>query len=158
MDNEQINRAILEALSKSQGDKQAAVKLLSTLCARDDQVLRDLVRPFLGPILLHRVDQVINRVAEDKKAKLTKGVEAPPTTDSSSATAVQPAAQVPPEVMEQLVDALGTAIPVGQPRGNDQNPLSRLGIGPGDIPPPVAGARHQRAMQALALSFKYKGK
>ena len=154
MDNKAINLAILESLSKSNGDKQAAVKLLAQLCARDDQLLRELVKPYLGAILLHRVDLALKQATEAKNSKKAKTTT---TSAQQSETDTAPAV-VPPEVLENLVTVLGNAIPVGQPRSTNGNPLAGLGIGPGDIPPPVAGARHQRSIQTLAMAFKYKGK
>ncbi|MCX8500495.1 MAG: hypothetical protein ORO03_02195 [Alphaproteobacteria bacterium] len=154
MDNKQINLAILESLSKSNGEKQSAVKLLAQLCARDDQLLRELVKPYLGAILLHRVDLALKQATEAQNSKKAKTLVA---TAPKPERTVAPAA-VPPEVLDTLVSVLGNAIPVGQPRSSNGNPLATIGIGPGDIPPPIAGARHQRSIQTLAMAFKYKGK
>lgn len=162
MDNSQLDQIIKDSLAKTNGDKQAAVKLLAELSVRDDQLLQLLVKPFLGSILLHRVDQVAKQLIATQKLNSLNPLRKNAATAKEEAeqTAMAGKAQeAPAEMIDQLVSVLGNAIPVGLPRRpNDSDPVNQLGIGPGDIPPPPAGERHQRAIQAVALGFKYKGK
>lgn len=147
---EEVELKIREAVALGRGDKQAAARVLLGMCDRDERLLRELVKPFLSGILFHAVERMMKTMAPaDLRTKSTK--QAPPR-------------EVPKDMLDKLVDALGQQIPVGKPRaakakpGDPEEAIRMVGIGPGDIPPPDAGERHQRAMKTVASSFKWKGK
>ncbi|MDI9349888.1 MAG: hypothetical protein QM537_07805 [Candidatus Symbiobacter sp.] len=179
MNAEKISQHVRLALAEGKGDKQASMRHLALMCARDDMLLRALVQPFLGGILMHALDREIKSVMDEQAARdqaareqVTREQMTQNQAARTPAAVALPSAKLPANaaasnferpramssgLMDQLVDALAKAIPVGKPSVPiDGDPVRLLGIGPGDIPPPKAGARHQRALQAVALSFKYK--
>ncbi|MCX8506266.1 MAG: hypothetical protein ORN98_06590 [Alphaproteobacteria bacterium] len=168
MSAEKISEQIRIALAEGKGDKQAALRHLALMCARDDRLLRALVQPFLGGILMYALDREIKAIMD---AQVVGKAESTPSATPQKALATAGAAKniqttirqkpttknMTKEVMEELVNALSQSIPVGKPSVPiDGDPVRLIGIGPGDIPPPKAGPRHQRALQAVALSYKYK--
>lgn len=153
MRSDQIEQKIQEAIMLGRGDKQAAVRVLTTMCEREPALMIELVRPFLAGILLHAIERVLKRMGPADLRSPPKS--APPKTKLPSSTKPQ---DVPKDMLDKLVDVLGQNIPVGKPRVKAGDPVSQIGIGPGDIPPPDAGPRHQRAIQTMASSFKWKDK
>ena len=179
MSAEKISEQIRIALAEGKGDKQAAMRHLALMCARDDRLLRALVQPFLGGILMHALDREIKAIMDSQVAGKSESAPSSLPVSKSNLPSVSPqkalatpgaaknpqssarskplAKNMTKEAMEELVDVLSQSIPVGKPSVPiDGDPVRLIGIGPGDIPPPKAGARHQRALQAVALSFKYK--
>jgi hypothetical protein len=149
MRSDDVDYNIRQAIALGRGDKQAAARVLLGLCNRDDKLLRALVAPYLNGILFHAVEKAMNKMS--------------PADLRSEELRPAPVKEVPKDIMDKLVDALGENIPVARPRRKGtpktgEEVLKTIGIGPGDIPPPDAGERHQRAMKAVASSFKYKGK
>lgn len=167
MNAEQVSQQIRIALTEGRGDKQASIRHLALMCARDDRLLRALVQPFLGGILLHALDREIKNILEQQEDNAALAASPPPISAQPASASESPPQIAKPlvarpaalsqDMMEQVVNILGKEIPVGRPVVPiDGDPVRLIGIGPGDIPPPKAGARHQRALQAVALSFKYK--
>jgi hypothetical protein len=151
MRSEEVELKIREAVALGRGDKQAAARVLLSMCDRDERLLRELVKPFLSGILFHAVERLMKTMSP---------------ADLRSKAGPKPAKpqEVPKDMLDKLVDALGQNIPVGKPRaaktksGDPDEAIRMVGIGPGDIPPPDAGERHQRAIKTVASSFKWKGK
>ena len=139
MSAEKISEQIRIALAEGKGDKQAAMRHLALMCARDDRLLRALVQPFLGGILMYALDREIKAImdAQHTPQVAGKASSALPVSRSNSPSGNAQKALVVPadaaknpqstvrqkpatknmtkEAMEELVDALSQSIPVGKP-------------------------------------------
>ncbi|MFY8106015.1 MAG: hypothetical protein ACOVKO_03800 [Elstera sp.] len=69
--------------------------------------------------------------------------------------------EIPPETLDAIFDQIGKTLPpvkrsVRQPKTPEEAMMQGVGRDPNGPPPPVAGANHQKAILAMAKSFKKK--
>lgn len=67
--------------------------------------------------------------------------------------------EIPSETLDAIFDQIGKTLPpvkrsVRQPKTPEEAMMQGVGRDPNGPPPPVAGARHQKAILAMAQSFK----
>ncbi len=67
--------------------------------------------------------------------------------------------EIPPETLDAIFNQIGKTLPpvkraVRQPKTPEEAMMQGVGRDPNGPPPPVAGAGHQRAILAMAKSFK----
>lgn len=67
--------------------------------------------------------------------------------------------EIPSETLDAIFDQIGKTLPpvkrsVRQPKTPEEAVMQGVGRDPNGPPPPVAGARHQKAILAMAQSFK----
>jgi hypothetical protein len=179
-----LEAKLKEAVERTKGDAQAAVRLLAAWCEKDEKLLRALVQPFLQGILFHLVDRTIKQVSGDPvapRAAAAKPAPAKPASAGKAAAAkpageapsVKPAAkapaeakpvkpgELPPAVLDALVARWGAKIPVatkpdlGRPPRTVEEALD--GLGQGEPPPPgKASGRHQSGMRLIAKVQRMK--
>jgi uncharacterized membrane protein len=136
-----LETKLKEAIERTRGDVQAAVRLLAAWSEKDEKLLRALVQPFLQGILFHLVDRSVKQVKGDPVAPRAAQAPAKPAAalagtkpTGSEATAkpapapaaakpaakpAKPAAarpakagELPPAVLDALVARWGAKIPV----------------------------------------------
>src|SRR6185312_11770496 len=82
-----LESKLKEAVERTRGDVQAAVRLLAAWSEKDEKLLRALVQPFLQGILFHLVDRTVKQVSTDPVAP--RAAQASP---KAAAAAAKPAA------------------------------------------------------------------
>ena len=184
MAESQLEAKLKEAVERTRGDVQAAVRLLAAWCEKDEKLLRVLVQPFLQGILFHLVDRAVKQVSGDPTAPRAAQASAKPAAaagakpaapqpaakqagKATAKPAAQPAAkplkpgELPPSVIDALVERWGAKIPVatkpdlGRPPRTVEEALDKLGQA--EPPPPgKASGRHQSGMRLIAKVQRMK--
>jgi hypothetical protein len=180
-----LESKLKEAVERTRGDVQAAVRLLAAWCEKDEKLLRTLVQPFLQGILFHLVDRTAKQATGDPVApRATQAKPKPAAGPAGAKPAAQPAPQpaaaagakpaakpaaakpakpgeLPPAVLDALVARWGAKIPVatkpelGRPPRTVDEVLE--GLGQGEPPPPgKASGRHQSGMRLIAKVQRMK--
>jgi|GEM_PF-843170 len=126
-----IDQEVAKALAAAQGNRQLAQQVLLKNVLSDDELLRELIAPFLKAVTAQAIDRALRGTAQPVAKS------AAPTPDRiSPATAAKAAALL----------------------GGKYNPMKAtqdVGLAP---PPkrPAASARHVSTMKLLAAAFQYK--
>lgn len=90
-----VSQAVKQAIVQAQGDPMGAVGLLMVAAARDNELLRALVKPHLHHILTEHVEAEIARVHARKAARTGGASAAPTSTPAPTPAATTPAASAP---------------------------------------------------------------
>ena len=139
-----VDLKIKEALIRARGDANAAIRILAQACARDERLLRALVGPFMQGILFQAVQRVGRQL----------------TGSPLRVRPVAPKRELPPDVLDKVIDRLGDRIPTrpaatAVPKSPTEA-LQSIGRDPDGPPPSKAGRQHQVAIHTLAKSFNFK--
>lgn len=178
-----LESKLKEAIERTRGDVQAAVRLLAAWCEKDEKLLRVLVQPFLQGILFHLVDRtakqatgdpVAPRAAQAKPKPAAAQAGAKPTADPApqpaAAASAKPAAkpakpaaakpakpgELPPAVLDALVARWGAKIPVATKPdlGRPPRTVEEVLEGLGEGEPPPPGKASGRHQSGMRLIAK----
>ncbi|MEQ8965266.1 MAG: hypothetical protein RID91_05530 [Azospirillaceae bacterium] len=132
MTDRSMDARIHDLLTQAKGDRSRASKALARAAAKDPDLLRSLVGPYLDGIAAHAV----GRVAEGRAAAGGPGRKGAPARQKALTS----------EAMDAVVGRLGKRIGLSRaPEG-----LSALV----DQPSPTrAGSRHEKTVRALAAVY-----
>jgi hypothetical protein len=174
-----LETKLKEAVERGRGDKQAAVRLLIAWSEKDETLFRALVQPFLQGILFHLVERAMKQMTGDPiapvaassatrpaaaaAAKPTKTAAKAPAKPAAAPVAAKPPkpGELPPAVLDALVERWGSKIPVATKPVLDHPPrtveeaLESLGQA-GPPPPGKASGRHQSGMRLIAKVQRMK--
>jgi hypothetical protein len=122
-----LETKLREAVERSRGDKQAAVRLLIAWCERDEALFRALAQPFLQGIALHLVDRAIKQITGDPTAPLAaqssgaKTAKAAETEDGDESDAPRAAQSGGAKAAKTPEAGTGTGAEAGAQTGADDD-------------------------------------
>ena len=141
-----LETKLKEAVERTRGDAQAAVRLLAAWSEKDEKLLRALVQPFLQGILFHLVDRTVKQVSGDPVAPRAAQAAAKP-----AATGAKPAAAAGTKpTQSQATAAKPAAKSAAKPAAKTAGKPAK----PGELPPAVLDALVERWGAKIPVATK----
>lgn len=154
-----VNKVLARAAAKSAAPEPSAVAAPSRAPSAPAHILAQTVETTPPP----RVTAPPKFDAEPALAPTpVKAAAAPapkPTPKPAPPRRVLKPGEVPAETIDAIFDQIGKTLPpvkrsVRQPKTPEEAMMQGVGRDPNGPPPPIAGAGHQKAILAMAKSFK----
>ena len=143
-----LETKLKEAVERTRGDVQAAVRLLAAWAEKDEKLLRALVQPFLQGILFHLVERTVKQAGGDPVAPRAAEAAAKPAPAAAKPAAASATGTKPNQ------SQVTAAKPAAKSAAKAAAKAAAPPVKPGELPPAVLDALVERWGAKIPVATK----